>query len=197
MPVLCKKCGSELPEHAKECLKCGQPRPRPRIGIWVLLLILIGMISWAALSDNPYAQEFRDDVSGVQTQTVVQAPFSVEPHSFSSYKLTVPSGAMGVTLTGQFAAVGISENNIEVSVLTDSAFAVWSNGYSTSNHYDSGRVPQGDINAALPSGAGIYYLVFNNKFSQRTPKAIHATVLLHYRSLIGEWIYRLRDWLGL
>jgi len=197
VPVLCKKCGSELPEGAKECLNCGQPRPRPRFGIWVLLAILIGMISWAGLSDNPYAQEFRDDVSGVQAQTIVQAPFSVEPHSFSSYKFSVPSGAMGVTLTGQFAAAGISENNIEVCVLTDSAFAVWSNGYSTSNHYESGRVAQGDINAALPSGAGIYYLVFNNKFSQRTPKAIHATVLLHYRSLIGEWIYRLRDWLGL
>jgi len=195
--VLCKKCGTELQANAKECVKCGQPRPGLPVAALVVLVVIIGAILWGSFSDNTLAQEFRDNVTGAQTQTIVDVPFSVEPQKSSYYKFTVPTGAVGVRLTGEFTAAGGSENNVEVYLLTDSAFVAWSNGYSTSNHYESGRVTKGSINAVLPPGAGVYYLVFSNKFSPKTPKAIHATALLHYRSLIGEWIFRAKDWLGL
>lgn len=36
------------------------------------------------------------------------------------------------------------------------------------------------INVALPKDAGIYYLIFSNKFSLLTPKAVQANVDLMY-----------------
>jgi hypothetical protein len=195
--VLCRKCGTKLADGSKRCMECGQATPRPRIAVWVLLLALIGIISWAATSKNPAAQEFRDGITGAQTRAIVDAPFSVEPHGFSSYKFTVPPGAVAVTVTGQFAASGGSENNIEVYLMADSAFVAWSNGYSTGTRYESGRVAQGTIDVSLPAGSGIYYLVFSNKFSPRTPKAVRAQALVHFNTLIGEWFYRLKEWLGL
>jgi hypothetical protein len=113
-------------------------------------------------------------------------------------------------VTGQFSAEGRStkkndkgnnDNSIEAYVLTDSAFVVWRNGYSTGTRYESGKVSQGSIDAALPAGSGIYYLVFSNRFSQRTDKNVHAVVLLHYQTWMPEWLLRMKertwDWLGL
>lgn len=157
------------------------------------LLALIGVSSWAGVSDDPLAQELRDDVTGAETLAIVEAPFSVKAHNFAYYKFTVPPGAVSVTVTGQFSAAGDPDGNIEAYVVTDSAFVLWGNGYSTSTHYESGRVTQGTINAALPSGSGIYYLVFSNKFSPRTAKTVHATALLHYKTWIPEWLLRLKD----
>jgi hypothetical protein len=92
------------------------------------------------------------------------------------------------------------DNNLEVFVLTDSAFTVWQNGYATSALYESGKVAEGTVQADVPAGAGIYYLVFSNKSAPRTPKAVHATVLLRYKSWLPEWFRvmkgRVLDWIG-
>lgn len=92
------------------------------------------------------------------------------------------------------------DNNIEVYVLTDSAFAVWQNGYATSSLYESGKVAEGSLQTEVPAGAGIYYLVFSNKSAPKAPKALHATVLLHYKSWLPDWLRRIKgrfwDWVG-
>jgi len=172
-------------------------KQRRRITIWLILLVLLGAGSWALISDDPYAQELRDEVTGAETQTIVETPFSVKAHSFAYFKFTVPPGAVSVTVTGQFSANGDAEknpdNNIEAYILTDSAFVLWGKGYATSTHYESGQVAQGVLNIDLPTGSGIYYLVFNNKFSQRTTKTVHATALLHYKTWIPEWLLRMKD----
>ena len=239
----CGKCGTNLPSDAEFCLKCGQPvistairtvpatpppaleavtplfpppRRKRRIAIWLLLLVLIGVIAWAATSQSPGAQQFQEFVGWSHTQTIIDAPVSVNPHSLVYYKFTVPAGALNVSLSGQFsAAAGISrnkdkvterdkdkenDNNVETYVLTEAAFAIWQNGYATSSLYESGRVTQGTVSAELPSGAGIYYLVLSNKFS-RGAKAVQTTVFLHYKSWLPEQLRLMRDrfwnWIGL
>lgn len=254
--LVCSKCGTHLPSGSQFCLKCGQPvvaplredelavvkdavpaaraeLPRTRswgsITIWSTVLLLAGLGAWIGLSDNPAAQELREDITGARTQTIVEASFPVKAHSFSYYEFTVPAGAVNVTVSGKFNAVGDAarnnegkniaaknnaarhdtakadaarndEDNIEVYVLTASAFVVWRNGYATSSYYESGRSARGAIQGAIPSGAGSYYLVFSNNFSPRTAKTVHATVLLHYRAVLSESLLHLRErlwsWMG-
>jgi hypothetical protein len=128
----------------------------------------------------------------------------------------LPEGSVNVAVVGQFtSAVDSSnagnrrdnkgkkedvDNNIEVYVLTDSAYTVWQNGYATASLYESGRVAEGSVQADVPAGAGIYYLVFSNKSSPKAGKSVHATVLLRYKSWLPEWFRvmkgRMLDWVG-
>jgi len=235
---VCSKCGTGLPEGSQFCLKCGHPvrtepiaeepatvhlatapekvklaqrRSRPPVLLLCLVLVLAGLVGWIAYSDNPAAQELRDDITGARTQTIIETPFSVKPHTFSSYEFTVPAGAVEVAVTGDFNAAGSpakdkgkdkdknADNNIEVYVLTETAFVAWRDGFSTGSYYESGRTAGGTVRAKIPSGAGHYYLVFSNNFSARTAKNVEATVLLHYRALLSESLNRLRArlWNGL
>jgi hypothetical protein len=191
------------------------PRPR-RITLWILCLVLLGVVVWAANSESPSAQQVQEFVRWSHAQTIVDTSVSVNPHGFSSSKFTVPQGALNVTVTGDFSATASprdgNENrsskeskndhdpNIEAYVLTDAAFAVWSSGYSTATLYESGPVAAGNLNAPLPAGAGVYHLVFSNKTSSRA-KTVHATVLLRYKSWMPDAVVRLNDrfwyWIGL
>jgi RNA polymerase subunit RPABC4/transcription elongation factor Spt4 len=230
---ICSRCGSILPEGSRFCLKCGQavlaepvteevskvhvttapekvkparPRSKPPLLLIGLALVLAGLIGWITFSDSPTAQELREDITGARTQTIIETPFSVKPHTFSYYEFMVPPGAVDATVTGNFSATGVAgkdkvaDNNIEVYVLTDTAFVAWRDGYSTGSYYESGKTAGSTISAALPSGAGHYYLVFSNNFSPRTAKTVHATVLLRYRALLSESLTRMRErlwnWFG-
>ena len=232
LPV-CSKCGSGLPEGSQFCLKCGHPvrtepiaeelatvhsapapekvkvawpRSKPPVLLICLVLVLAGLVGWIAYSDNPTAQELRDDITGARAQTIIETPFTLKPHTFSYYELTVPPGAVDVTVNGDFKAAASqskdknADNNIEVYVLTDTAFVAWREGFSTGSYYESGRTARGTIRATLPSGAGHYYLVFSNNFSPRTAKNVDPTVLLRYRALLSDSLTRFRqrvwNWLG-
>jgi hypothetical protein len=239
--VLCSLCSTNLPDGSQFCLKCGQPvistadsaalapapasgiaRPQPlrvrrqrRIVLWLLVLVLLGAVMWAATSESPAAQQVQEFVRWSHAQTIVDAAVSVNPRSFSSCEFTVPPGALNVSVTGEFSAAAGSPRNgtsnrnesgkdrdpgIEAYVLTDTAFAVWSSGYSTQTQYESGPVANAIINAPLPAGAAVYHLVFSNKISPRA-KTVHATVLLRYKSWLPDAVVRLREqfwnWIGL
>ena len=136
-------------------------------------------------------------------------------HNFRYYKFDLPEGSTNVSIMGQFAVspaekkagsakanTGETEDSdVEVYVLSEPAFAVWQNGYATSSVYESGRVPQGTMQADLPAGAGVYYLIFSNKFSPKTAKSVNATVLLRYKSWLPESVRRMKErfwnWVGL
>jgi len=229
----CSKCGAALPDQAKFCLKCGkpvsiplksstepgsaiiEPRRKPRIFIWILVGLLLGIISYVAISDDPFAQGLQELVGWKHDQAILDTPVSVSPHSFRYYKFSLPEGSVNVSIVGQFATASPppkkpanpkakpedSDNDIEVYVLSEPAFAVWQNGYATSSVYESGRVQKGELQSELPAGAGIYYLVFSNKFSLKAPKTVNATVLLRYKSWVPESIRmikgRMLNWLGL
>jgi len=215
----CLKCGKPVSIPPKEAVaapapKLVQPRRRPRIFLWILLAVFIGLVGWVALSDDPFAQGLQELAGWKHDQTILQTPFTVSAHNFRYYKFALPEGSTNVLIVGQFAATaaekqsatskdkaGDSVDGIEVYVLSEPAFAVWQNGYTASSVYESGKVPEGQIQAELPAGAGIYYLVFSNKASAKSAKSVNATVLLRYKSWVPEWFRtmkgRLWNWLGL
>jgi len=212
-----------------EVLPPERPRPRPkprRAFLWVLfVVVLFGAIVWVISSESPFAQSVQEFVGWKHDQTILDSPFSVGPHTFRYYKFSLPEGSVNVAIVGQFSATAEANNNgnrkgkdavdkdkdkdkekdsdgnIEVYVLTEPAFTVWQNGYATSSVYESGKVSIGTVQADIPAGAGIYYLVFSNKSSPKTPKDIHATVLLRYKSWLPEWFRRMKDrfwnWIGM
>lgn len=206
-----------------------QETPKGRLFLWLLLVILIGLVCWSLTSDSVGAQGLQELVGFKQDGIILDSSFSVGPHTFRYYKFALPEGSVNVTVVGQFksAADGATpanrknqasdksggksqagvkskdadvDNGIEVFVLSDSAFAVWQNGYATSSMYESGKVAEGAVQAEIPAGAGVYYLVFSNKSAPKTSKALHATVLLHYKSWLPDWLRRMKgrfwDWVG-
>jgi len=190
-------------------------RKQRRILLWLFVLALLGVALWAATSQSPAAQEVQEFVHWSQAQTIVDSPLPVNPRSFSSREFTVPPGALDVSVTGEFTASanrlhrGNGSNNesgkdrdngVEVYVLTNSAFVVWSSGYSTATLYQSGLTDEGVINAPLPAGAGVYDLVFSNRISPKA-KTVQATGVLRYKSGWPNSVTRLKErfwnWLGL
>ena len=162
---------------------------------------------------NPYAQGIQELVGWKHDQIILDTPFSVGAHTFRFYKFNLPEGSVNVAIVGQFSVAAdasksktgsgnnAADDGIEVFVLSEPAFTVWQNGYATSSVYESGRVSEGKVQAEIPAGAGIYYLVFSNKFATKTAKNVNADVLLRYKSWLPEWFRRMKDrfwnWLGL
>ena len=221
----CLKCGkpvSSLPKNtavveAVPPAPIVRPKPTRRILLWVLLAILAAVVLWAVSSDSTGAQQVQEFVGLKQDRIILDSAFSVGPHTFRYYKFALPEGSVNVAVVGQFTSAADgqsssnrkdktkdadkdSDNGIEVYVLSEAAFTVWQNGYATSSLYESGKAAAGNVQADVPAGAGIYYLVFSNKAAPKIPKAIHATVLLRYKSWIPEWFRRMKgsflDWVG-
>jgi ribosomal protein L40E len=219
----CLKCGKPVSLPPKEPVKIEKsvvdlapPRVKKRrIVLWVLLGLFLGAILWAATSENPFAQGVQELVGWKHDQTILEAPFSVGARNFRYYKFDLPEGSTNVSIVGQFAALaaekkvgsakpntGESEDNdVEVYVLSEPAFAVWQNGFATSSVYESGRASQGTMQAELPAGSGVYYLIFSNKFSAKSAKSVNATVVLRYKSWLPESVRRMKErfwnWVGL
>ena len=85
-------------------------------------------------------------------------------------------GRKGANISGRFRAEGGGGSDIEVFVLDADQFENWNNGHTTPTHYNSGRVTVANIRATLPPGH--FFLVFNNKYSLVTSKAVTAGVAL-------------------
>ena len=223
----CLKCGKPVSSPPKNAVvvevlapaKMPRPRRSRRMLLWIPVVILVGVILWAVTSDNPGAQPVQEFVGFKQDRIILDSAFSIGPHTFRYYKFALPEGSVNVAVVGQFKSAAdiptagngkskpgnknkdvVDDNSIEVYVLTESAFTVWQNGYATSSIYESGKVAEGSVQAEIPAGAGIYYLVFSNKSAPKTPKSIHATVLLRYKSWLPDWFRRMKgrfwDWVG-
>lgn len=184
-----------------------RPRRKRRVFLRLLLAILVAGFLWIALSDGPVAQEVRELIGIKQDRTIVDAAFSVGAHTFRYYKFSLPEGTVNASLAGYFKSAAESstatkgtgqpgendtatnnDNSIEAYVLTESAFTAWRTGNATSSLYDSGNVVQSAVHADIPPGTGIYYLVFSNKSDPKTPKSVHATVVVRYKSWLPEWL---------
>jgi hypothetical protein len=189
-------------------------RRRRRILMWSFVPVLLVGFLWLATSRRPAAQEVQEFVHWSQVQTIVDGQAAINPGSFWSHEFTVPPGALDVSITGEFSASAVSpqrstnknnktgkdrDNGIEALVLTNSAFVVWGSGYSSDALYQSSSTAGDVIDAPLPQGAGVYDLVFSNKASQ-FGKAVHATVVLRYKSGWPNAVLRLKErlwnWIG-
>jgi hypothetical protein len=220
----CLKCGQPAtPAASAEALASAvadataflRARRQRRILRWSFVAVLLAALMWVATSRSPAAQQVQEFVHWSQVQTIVDGQAGVNPGSFWSHEFTVPPGALDVSITGEFSASVVSpqrangksnqsakdrDNGIEASVLTNSAFVVWSGGYSSDALYQSGSTAGDLIDAPLPAGAGVYDLVFSNKISQYA-KTVHATVVLRYKTgwpnTFLRWKERLWNWMGL
>lgn len=221
----CLKCGKPVASAPKDTAvvetlppaTVRKPQPKSRMMLWVLLAILVGVILWAATSDSTGAQQVQEFVGLKQDRIILDSAFSVGPHTFRYYKFALPEGSLNVAAVGEFTSAvdnqsssnrrdkskdadTNSDNSIEVYVLTEPAFTVWQNGYATNTLYESGKVAEGKVQADIPAGAGIYYLVFSNKSAPKNGKSIHATVGLHYKSWLPDSFRRMKsrmlDWVG-
>jgi hypothetical protein len=175
--------------------KIPQPRRKRRVIRWVLLTILVGGILWVSISDGPIAQEARELLGVKQDRTIIDSTFTVGAHTFRYYKFSLPETTVNASVVGQFKSTAESstagsgdDNSIEAYVLTESAFTAWRTGNATSSLYDSGNVAESAVYADIPSSAGVYYLVFSNKSSPITRKAVHARVGVHYKSWLPDWL---------
>ncbi len=223
----CLKCGKPVSSSSKAAAvvkssaSSAPPKLRPKRRsylFWIFLALVFVFVVWVAASDNPFAQQVQEVVGFKQDRPILDSSFSLGPHTFRYYKFALPEGSVNVTIVGQFKSAAGSQdaasrknsardtskdgdNDIEVYVLTEPAFTVWQNGYATSSIYESGKVAEGNVQAEIPAGAGIYYLVFSNKSAPKTPKSVHAAVLLRYKSWLPDWLRRMKgrftDWVGL
>ena len=180
-------------------------RRRRYFGLWIVEAVLLSVGVWIATSSNPFAEGLQGLAGNKHDQAILDVPFSVAAHNFRYYKFSLPEGSTDVAIVGDFSAAPESDSGkpagkgqpqetdrgIEVYVLSESAFAVWQTGYATNSVFESGRVSDGKIQATLPTGAGVYYLIFSNKFASKAGKKVNATVLLRYKSWLPQWLRRI------
>lgn len=211
----CHKCGHTVAPTAESALVPGHPvvaevlpppvlrRPHKQRWVpWVVLAGFVLVLLWLLTSDNSLAQQVQELAGLKHDEAVLDTPFPVAPGRFQDYKFSLPEGSVNVGVVGQFAVSGegpsqagkakAADNDIEVYLLTEPAFAVWQKGYATDSIYESGRLVQGTVQVDLPPGAGVYYLVFSNKFAPKTTKSVHATISLRYRSWLPESMRRVK-----
>jgi hypothetical protein len=108
------------------------------------------------------------------TEVLGEAAFTVNAGTLHSYKVSVPAGAYGVNLKGHFSATGGKGSDIEVFVFNQDGYTNWQNGHQARTFYSSGKVTQDTLNLNLPAQPGYYYVVFSNKFSLISQKAVQA-----------------------
>jgi hypothetical protein len=113
------------------------------------------------------------------TETVVSGAFIVEPRTFKPFKITLMPGMSNARVEGSFTASG-ARNDIEVTLLNELQYAHWQDRQRFDAAYVSGRVTSGKIAVTLPAGPGTYYMVFSNRFSIISNKAVTADVQLVY-----------------
>ena len=81
---------------------------------------------------------------------------------------------------GDEVAEALRQIGYEVTLLTEAQFANWENSRTFEATFASGRVTTGNIAVALPATPGTYFVVFSNRFSIFSNKAVTADVQLRY-----------------
>jgi hypothetical protein len=186
----CIHCGNEIPESHGFCSKCGKQagatKPAVRSGYVVALLVVFfagfGLIAYFIRADKAATnmQLSTSSQAMLYTETIDNA-FTVPPLRDKAYRFVIPAGARDAMLQGHFIATGGAHNDIEVWVTNSDGFVNWENKHPVTPIYSSGRVTQGTLSVSLPSEAGTYYLIFNNRFSFISPKAVQDNVNLQYK----------------
>ena len=203
--MFCNSCGADIPNTSRFCPMCGDsflvsPNLRNRNAGTTSRyapFLAAGIFLLAGLSYFAYANHRIRGANANYAISLVEWPYDLltkKQHSipisdhgliinqlgYSYFKLEVPSKASGVELHGKFTISGGGGNTIEAYVFSQDAYLSWQKQQDADPFYSSGRVSMDTIDANLPSGPGIYYLVFNNKFSAVTPKTIRMDATLTY-----------------
>ena len=116
----------------------------------------------------------------LHTETNPDKAITIKAGSFYYVKFAVAAGAYNTNLKGHFSATGGSGSDIEAFVVTEDDFVNWQNRHPVHPLYSSGRVTQETLDVTLPDAGNTYFLVFNNRFSFISPKAVETDVNLTY-----------------
>lgn len=206
-PVECPKCKAEVPDTSQFCPQCAHPltedakalvqHKTPRWAV-ILLILFLGLLAYVIVhSYNDMRSAAKPSVVALSPPMQTAAPPRPQPQthsipvtngaldvnagSYSWYTFTVPAGAAGATVNGHFLAAGGTGNDIKVYILDEDGFGNFKNGHGTRTFYNSGKVTQSAIIAVLPDSPATYYLVFDNRFSLETPKAVQVNATLNYK----------------
>jgi len=184
----CVHCGNEIPEGHGFCSKCGTraklTKPAVRTGFVVALLVVFfagsALMVYLFRADQS-AANMQPNTPQLRTYTEsIDTALSVPPLQRKVYRFDLPPAVKDAAVQGRFTATGGARNDIEVWVMNDDSFVNWQNGHPVTPLYSSGRVTRGNLNLSLRE-AGTYYLVFDNRFSVISPKAIQDNVILTYK----------------
>jgi hypothetical protein len=141
--------------------------------------------------DAPAAQNTSLSQPSAVAVQIGEPAFTVAAGTFKDYKFSVPQGLKKVGVFGHFKATGGAHNDIVVLVMSDDQYVNWRNGRETIKNnpvkdsftgalYTSHLVTQGTIKRILSTDAATYHLVFYNRFSLLTPKAVEAKIEFRY-----------------
>ncbi|HSS19750.1 MAG TPA: hypothetical protein VLL54_06725 [Pyrinomonadaceae bacterium] len=108
-----------------------------------------------------------------RSQPLTPSTFSVSARNQFAKQFNVEGSAR---VHGSFHAAGGSGNDIQVYIVDDENYRLSEQGQAFHGYYISGKVSSGSIDVRLTSGS--YNIVFNNKFSFFTNKAIEAEINL-------------------
>jgi hypothetical protein len=177
-----------------------QTRSGRHVWRWIFLALLLAAVVWVTFSANPFAASLREIGGDRPDQSVLERTFSLAPRGFRYYTFSLPGGSSHVALVGEFTATPegnkVSDapesatSGVELLVFSEAEFAAWQTGSSSTSVYGSGRVSHANVRAELPPGAGIYYVVFSNKFPAAGASNVHANLRLHSKSWLPDWIRR-------
>lgn len=200
--MYCPSCGKTIPDESAFCLQCGRPvapaggqaKRTNRLEIAWKVFVALVIIFGAIFILRYVSAHYSPPGSSNQASAIMRMPLTphrvtigtgaltVAADGFMYYTLSVPSNATQVNIQGRFSATGGSGSDIEVYVLDQDEFINWRNGHPVRTFYNSGKVTVGTVNVTLPSGAGSYYLVFDNGFSLLTPKAVQEDITMTYNT---------------
>jgi len=197
--MFCGACGSETYDNARFCHVCGEGmsfrmksrRQEAKSGGFRLTSVLATILLLAGLAccaffvkRGPlpnYALNLYDRLTKkAHSVPLAASSLTINQLGYSYFKLEVPAKASSVSLRGNFTAYGTAGSTIEAYLFSQDGYHNWQSNAQADPFYTSGKVTMGTIDAALPSGAGAYYLVFNNKFSTSIPKTIRLNAKLTY-----------------
>ncbi len=111
------------------------------------------------------------------TVKVVDETITLQPGQYRYYGLDVTTVMVNPRFEGSFSVSG--GNQVKVYVMDSDDFDSWSTGGTVYPEYNSGLVSSTSFNVSL-SGAGRYYVVYDNTFSSSTSKSIVTKVVLKY-----------------
>jgi hypothetical protein len=155
----------------------------------LVLLVVVVLVGWRVVSSlikqTPETnRQSRPLYLPPQPQphsvSLTNGALTVNANSFSWYTFTVPPNATTVAVNGHFTATGGSGNDIIAYIMDEDALANFKNGHEARVYYNSQKVTQATISAVLPNAPATYYLVFDNRFSLLTPKAVQVNATLTY-----------------
>ena len=204
MRMNCPKCNTEIPDTSQFCAQCGAPLTaygksvaRSKTPAWLVVFVFsfLALMAYVIVHMvNDMEKETANTSKAPTVKAPPQLPPPPQPHfvrivntaitvnagSFAWYPFSVPENANTLAVTGHFTATGGSGNDIIVYILDEDGLANLKNGHPTRTYYNSEKVTQSSIQAVLPPAPGTYYLVFDNRFSLLTPKAVQVNASLSY-----------------